>query len=100
MNYKLNRIDKNQARKLLGQILNSERPKIIFSRHALEELENDDLTTVDATNVLKSQDSFLEEGEFENGSWRYRVSTQKIVVVIAFTELGDGTIVVTAWYRV
>lgn len=99
MNYKHNRINKNQARKLLSQILNSEKPAIIFSKHALEELENDDLTTVDAVNVLKSPDSILEDGEFVSGSWRYRVCTTMIVVVIAFTETGTATIVVTAWYK-
>ena len=49
---------------------------------------------VDAINVLRG--GIVEPGEFENGSWRYRVRTQRMYVVVAFrseTELR----VVTAW---
>jgi hypothetical protein len=52
------------------------------------------LTAVDATNVLRG--GVVEPGEFENGSWRYRIRTQRIYVVVSFrseTELR----VVTAW---
>lgn len=65
-----------------------------FSRHALEELAEDDLTTVDAVNALRG--GVVGPGEFERGTWRYRVRTARLVVVIAFrsqTEL----VVVTGW---
>ena len=71
---------------------------VIFSRHALEELKADGLTTVDALNVLKSADArILTEGEFVNGSYRYRLETKNIMIVISFWITGDGLIVVTAW---
>lgn len=71
---------------------------VVFSRHALEELKADRLTTVDALNILKSADSrILTEGEFETGSYRYRLETKNIMIVISFWETGDGLIVVTAW---
>jgi hypothetical protein len=49
---------------------------------------------VDVVNVLRG--GVVEPGEFERGSWRYRVHTVRIWVVIAFnseTEL----VIVTAW---
>ena len=64
------------------------------SSHALQEMQNDGLTMVDCTNVLRG--GWSEPGEWENGSWRYRVRTSRICVVIAFrseTKLA----IVTAW---
>lgn len=68
-----------------------------FSRHALQELENDDLTTVDAWNVLKGTSRINKEGELVNGSYRYRLETNFIMLVIAFWPDGKGLNVVTAW---
>ena len=67
---------------------------VSFSRHALRELGKDDLTTVDAVNVLRG--GIVSPGALERGTWRYRVRTARLVVVVAFrseTEL----IVVTGW---
>ena len=50
--------------------------------HARKEMEKDGLTDVDAVNVLRG--GVVREREFENGSWRHRVETQKMVFVIAF----------------
>jgi len=57
-------------------------------------LAKDDLETTDVLNMLAG--GVVEPGEFENGSWRYRIWTARMCVVIAFrseTELR----VVTAW---
>lgn len=67
---------------------------VVASPHALEELENDDLTMVDAVNVLRG--GVVEPAEFERGSFRYRVRTPRMFVVVAFrseTELR----IVTVW---
>ncbi len=80
------------ARALVRAIL--ETGTVAFSRHALEELARDDLTTVDAVNALRG--GVVSPGERERGTWRYRVRTARLVVVIAFrseTEL----VVVTGW---
>ena len=53
---------------------------VAFSKHALEELNKDVLTTV----------------ELERGTWRYRVLTNRICVVVAFRS-DDEVVVVTAW---
>ena len=84
--------DPTRARQLIRTIINS--GIIRFSSHALEEIEKDDLTTVDCTNVLRG--GIVEPPEMEKGTWRYRVRTNRIYVVVAFrseTEL----VVVTAW---
>jgi len=65
-----------------------------FSGHALKEMGDDDLTTVDCTNVLRG--GWLEYSEFDRGSWRYRMRTVRICVVIAFRS-ETRLIVVTAW---
>lgn len=66
------------ARQLLRDILTS--GVLNFSGHALEEMRKDDLTTVDAANVLRA--GVVEPSEFINGSWRHRVKTNKICVVV------------------
>lgn len=67
---------------------------VVFSRHALEEMAKDNLTAIDCTNVLRG--GVAEPGEFENGSWRYRLRTNQIFVVIAFRSEGK-LVIVTAW---
>jgi hypothetical protein len=81
-----------EARRLIRAII--ETGSVSFSKHAEEELAKDKLTMVDATNVLRG--GVVDPGELENGSWRYRVRTARIAVIVAFrseTELR----VVTAW---
>jgi len=96
--YKTRRLDRNEARKLIIKIMNQHPEKVFFSRHALEELKNDGLTTLDAINILKSPGARIyTEGEFEKGSYRYRLETTNMMVVVAFLELGDGMVIVTAW---
>lgn len=68
---------------------------ISFSQHARDEMEKDRLTDVDIANVIRG--GFCEgAGELIQGSWRYRMRTQRIVVVIAFRSDVDLR-VVTAW---
>ena len=80
------------AKRLLRNILKAGR--FIYSRHAKEEMLDDDLTTVDCENVLRG--GAVRPGEYESGTWRYRVETSRITVVVAFrTE--QELVVVTAW---
>jgi hypothetical protein len=70
-------------------------------------MEKDRLTDIDAVNVLRA--GAVREAEWENGSWRHRVETPKMVVVATFDpepdrmpddddELGDlELLVVTGW---
>ena len=71
---------------------------IRFSDHAREELQNDEMVVADALRVLRG--GTISAGEFERGSWRYRIEARKIVVVITFASLSPViTVVVTAWKR-
>ena len=80
------------ARQLIREILRAGR--FIYSKHAKEELLADRLSTVDCENVLRG--GVVRPGEFENGSWRYRVETGRITVVVAFRSEHE-LVVVTAW---
>lgn len=67
---------------------------VSFSPHAEKALKDDDMTTVDAVNVLRG--GVVRTPDFEKNTWRYRVQTGRMTVVVAFrseTEL----VVVTAW---
>ena len=66
----------------------------VLSKHAKEELAKDDLDQVDCVNVLRS--GWCGEPELVNDSWRYRVSTDRMCVVVAFRSESE-LIVVTAW---
>jgi hypothetical protein len=80
------------ARKLIRQILLT--GTVSFSTHAFKEMAKDNLTTVDCTNVLRG--GVVEPPEYRDGTWRYRVRTAAIYVVVAFrsdTQLA----VITAW---
>jgi len=96
--FKIEKMNRNESRKLVRKIMTLMPQNVLFSKHALAELENDDLTTTDALNILKSSDSkIIDDGEFEHGSYRYRLETGNIVVVICFSSNGEHLIVVTAW---
>lgn len=92
----VNRYDKNKARKLSLELC--KKSKIVFSGHALKELKNDDLDRMDAINVIMSPSAKIsKEPEYANGSWRYRIETKNICVVITFVEKPSGIIVVTVF---
>lgn len=64
------------------------------SGHARTEMEHDGLETTDCLNLLRA--GVFEGAEYVNGEWRYRVSSQRICVVITFVS--DTQLrVVTAW---
>lgn len=65
-----------------------------FSNHAIAEMKKDNLESTDCVNVLRA--GVYEAPELIDGSWRYRVTTRQICVVI--TILSDSQLrVITAW---
>lgn len=93
------KLDRNQARKRVAHIVYATPELVRFSRHALSELKKDKLTTVDILNVIKSPDAqIVDEPELENGSYRYRLGTKKMMVVIAF-DTPKSLVIVTAWRK-
>ncbi len=89
------RLDALQARKGLTKILRAS-GAISFSRHARQEMEADDLTEPDFVNTLRCGN--VSDGDLVNGTWRYRVETDRIMVVVAFQ--GEREIVVVTTWRV
>lgn len=72
---------------------------VAFSPHARKELAKDDFTTADALNMLLGGRPRADEcGHLRDGTYRYRLHTARMCVVVAFrseTEL----VVVTAWRK-
>lgn len=91
------RLNKTEALKRMKEILEKHPGNVHYLGHCLKELKKDSLETVDLLNILKSPDCrILTDPEIENGCWRYRVGTQKIMAVISFSSK-NGFVVVTAW---
>jgi hypothetical protein len=94
------KLDKAQARKLISEIASRHPQNIRFSKHALEESKKDNLTIIDLINVIKSSAArILDEPELEKGSYRYRLATSNIMVVISFVSKIEA-VVVTAWRKI
>lgn len=98
IDYKEQRLSRNEARKQIAKVVAHSPQNVRFSRHALDELRADELTPTDALNVLKSPDAKINmEGEFEKGSYRYRLETSNLMAVVGFWCDGTGINVITAW---
>ena len=85
-------LEAHPCRRLIREIL--ENGGVIFSAHALEEMAKDDLSEIDIVNVLRG--AMPSPGEYENGSWRYRVATPTMAIIVAFRS-EEKLVVVTAW---
>jgi hypothetical protein len=80
------------ARKHIRNILRHGR--FSYTRHATHEMAADELTTLDCENVLRG--GIVRPAEYEHGTWRYRVETSRICVVIAFRSQRE-LVIITAW---
>lgn len=85
-------VDARILRQILQAALSS--GEVRFSRHGLDEMGKDGLVERDCLNVLRG--GVWDGCDFERGSWRYRVRTPKIVVVVGL-RAADAVVVVTAW---
>lgn len=84
----------NQARRLAKKILRV--GSTVFTRHARQEMENDDLLETDVVNTI-SGGMITEPGELgHRGDWCYRIRTQRITVLFMFRSI-EELVVVTAW---
>lgn len=70
---------------------------VSWSTHAVQELSKDNMTMVDADNVLRCG-RITKEPELEKGTYRYRVETERMCVVVAFRSRTEMRIV-TAWRK-
>ena len=67
---------------------------LAFTKHAYEEMAQDNLTEIDVRNTLRAGTAI--PGELERGTYRYRVSTSRMAAVVAFRSESHA-VVVTAW---
>lgn len=67
---------------------------VAWTKHARAEMAADALTESDCMNVLRG--GWVDRVELTRETWRYRVVTQRMAVVIAFRS-GAELVVVTAW---
>lgn len=81
-----------EAKRLIRNILAD--GEVVSSKHANDEMGKDDLNMLDCVNVLRG--GVVEPAEFERGTWRYRVHTLRIWVVVAFRS-ERRLVIVTAW---
>lgn len=85
-------LDRTRAEQLIRAILGA--GETSFSDHALDEMAKRDLTAQDCKNVMRG--GWVESAELEKGTWRYRVRTSRMCVVLAFRS-ETRLVVVTAW---
>lgn len=83
----------SDAKKLIRSILKA--GIVTYAQpHALERMRERQMDMLDCTNILRG--GKINEGEYENGSWRYKVETGKMSVVVTFLA-EDELMIVTAW---
>ena len=87
-------LDAIKARNLARHIL--EYGNVVIRGHVLDEMEkeNPPLTNVEVTNAIRA--GSYQAPEIQRGTWRYRIHTQRISVVIAFCSEKELR-AVTAW---
>lgn len=89
------RLDVRQSRKLLSWILRC--GQLSFSQHARDAMKDDDLTEPDVVNILRCG-MVSDQVDFERGSWRYRVETERMCATVVFLS-GSEVVVVTVWRK-
>lgn len=70
-----------------------------WTAHAKRELSNDQMTTVDAVNVLRCW-RYMDppEQDIKTGEWKYRIHTDMMGVVVKFRS-ETQLVVITAWRK-
>lgn len=69
--------------------------QVAVSQHATDEMQADNLTTVDCANVLRAG-AVKQPADLERGTWRYRMETARITVVVAFRSEQE-LVIITTW---
>jgi hypothetical protein len=85
-------LDAAAAKTLARTILDS--GSVVWSSHALAEMAKDGLSTPDGLNTIRA--GAYQPAELVGRQWRYRIQTQRMTFVIAFTSETELR-VVTAW---
>jgi hypothetical protein len=91
------KLNKIQAKKLLGEFFKKNPNSVSFTNHAQKQMAKRDLTSTDVINVLRAG-KIYNEPEYENGTYRYRVETTRIMVIFAFRS-PNKIVIVSAWRK-
>ena len=67
---------------------------VSYSRHARARMVSHGMRRLECEQVLRS--GWVMPGEWEHGTWRYRVRTQNATVVVTFLSIQE-LVVVTTW---
>ena len=86
------RFEPEKAKKLIRAIIKT--GVVVTGPHARDQMAARRLDMADILNVLRG--GWVEEPEFENGVWRYRVQTNRQCVVVEFRSESE-IVIVTAW---
>lgn len=84
------RYSKTEALKLVREISLVD-TNVIIQPHTISEAVNDDLTTRDILNTLRSTAARITEEPEQGtkGDWKYRIKTNSICVVVVIKEVPD-----------
>jgi hypothetical protein len=96
VNYRSDKLLKTVALKRIRQIARSDSGSINFTSHAEIRMKERWFSAQDVMNVLCSPSTKIyDEPEFENGSYRYRLQTKNMHVVVSFSSNGIQIWIVT-----
>ena len=87
-------LEPREAHRLIRQAIGS--GSTVISPHFVKRLTDRGLDMQDCINVLTS--GTVDPPELEKGSWRYRVRTQHIEVIVTFRSATE-IVLVSAWGR-
>jgi hypothetical protein len=80
-----------EARSQIRQIL--DHGALLVSRHFKQKLRQQHMVMSEVLSALRN--GTVDEAEWENGSWRHRVRTSRLVVVVAFASESELALVTT-----
>lgn len=78
----------------LGDVVSTTLPAPPHPGHGQIGRRQPEIEEVDCENVLRG--GVVRPGEYEHGSWRYRIETSRLAVVVAFRSENE-LVIVTAW---
>ncbi len=84
-----------EVRRRVDSHLETER--FLLSRHARQRMTENDMDLLDVLNVLRAGRVREDLTAFEAGTYRYRVETPRMAVVVAFNSRREQMVVVTAF---
>jgi hypothetical protein len=85
-------LDTVRAKELILEILG--KGTFVLRPHCLKRMEERRMDSMDVVNVLRA--GVVTAPSNVNGSWRYRVCTQRMTAVVAFRS-PTSLVVITAW---